>query len=183
MLFFSIFFFGVCLLFSRLELQEMPLDVVLRVFSCYIMPIFEYGLTTWISGKYSAASESSINSLFTKFLKRYLNLPMCTANSIVYHITNTMPLVSLLKQLSHKRTSSIYLPDCMNGTQLSFFNNLPKTVDSLESRLSQIPTYFWRSRPISRLPANQKFRKSLCQEVCDSKHYEYCSKKNFHSTP
>ena len=31
----------------------------------------------------------------------------------------------MLKQKSHSRIRTIYLPECMNNIQLSFFNNLP----------------------------------------------------------
>ena len=158
----------------------MPLEIVMRVFACYILPLFEYGLVLWITGKFSASTEQVINATFTKFMKRYLNVPWCTANSIVYFMTNTLPLMTLLKQLSHKRIN-IYLPKCMTDIQLTFFNNLSRDHDlTNEKILSQIPSHFWRSRAISRLPADQKFRKTLCREVCDTSHHECCLIKSFH---
>ena len=48
------------LLFSKLGLQKMPIEVLLKVFSCYILPIFEYGQVIWISGNYTSATEKSI---------------------------------------------------------------------------------------------------------------------------
>ena len=160
----------------------MPFEVILRVFICYILPIFEYGLVLWITGKFSISAEQLINSTFTKFMKRYLNVPMSTQNSIIYHITNSLPLMTLLQQLVHKRLA-IYLPECMESIQLTFFNNLPKEEDICNVQtFSHVPSHFWRSRVIWRIPANQKFRKSLCREVCDSYHYELCNSDVFHST-
>ena len=82
------------LLFAKLDLQRMPLEVLKRVFACYILPVFDYDLVLWISGKFSSASEDLVNSSFTKYWKRYLNLPLHTHNAMVYYLTNTMPLMS-----------------------------------------------------------------------------------------
>ena len=170
------------LLYSKLDLQKMPIEVLKRVFACYILPIFQYGIVVWISGNFSSSSEQLVNRVFTKFWKRYLNLPLSTSNTLVYYLTETMPLMSLLKHMSRHGTGAIYVPCCMNGIQLSFLNNLDTGEnDDNTFDMSSIPSYFWRSRMIWKLPANQKFRRSLCQEVCDTKHYEHCQKSAFHN--
>ena len=46
-------------LFSRLKLQKMSLSTIIRVFMCYIQPLFEYGLIVWITGKFSLACNSA----------------------------------------------------------------------------------------------------------------------------
>ena len=144
--------------------------------------MFEYGLILWISGNFAASTSQAVNATFSKYLKRYLSLPLCTMNSLVYFITDTLPLLTTLKHLSHKRVNQLYLPECMSGIQITWFNNLPK-VDELsnENMLADIPSFFWRSRAIWRLPSNHKFRRKLCREVCDTDHYEHCKNKEFHA--
>ena len=155
----------------------------MRVFVCYILPLFEYGLVVWISGKYSSSAEKLVNATFTKFMKRYLNLPLFTNNSLIHHLTNSTPLMTLLKKLSQPRTRSVYLPSCLNGIQLTFFNNLPTEEEILDKPPWQdIPTYFWRSRMVWRLPSSKQFRRMLCREICDSSHYEHCKTTAFHAT-
>ena len=157
------------------NIRSMPLEVIIKVFGCYILPMFEYGLILWISGNFAASTGQAVNATFSKYLKRYLSLPLCTNNSMVYFITNTLPLMTTLKQLSHKRVNQMYLPECMSGTQITFFNNLPEIQDELsdENWLIDIPSFFWRSRAIWRLPSNHKFRRKHCREVCDTD-YEHC---------
>ena len=170
------------LLYSRLDLQKMPIEVIMKVFICYILPIFEYGLLVWITGNFSDSSKQLVNATFTKFLKRYLNLPYCTNNSFVYFITQSLPLISLLEIISHKRIGTVRVPSCMHGVQLTFLNNLPPVEDiSMESVWKNIPSFYWRSRAIWKLPSHSKFRRMLCREVCDTSHHEHCLTKCFHS--
>ena len=99
---------------------------------------------------------------------------------MVYYLTNALPLMSLLGMLINQRSNSIYLPQCMEGVRLSFFDNLPDTDETThETIVSNVPTYFWRSQFIWKLPSKQKFRRKLCREVFDSAHYEHCSTKQF----
>ena len=149
------------------------------------MPLFEYGLVIWMSGKFSSTVEQLVNTTFLKYLKRYLNVPLSTHNSLVYFITNTLPLMTHLNNLSHKRISSIYLPACTEGIQLSFFNCLPspKEIHTETSDIREsVPTYFWRSRHIRKLPLNTKYRREICREVCDSDHYSHCKNLTFHTS-
>ena len=148
------------LLYSKLDLQNMPIDVVKRVFSCYILPIFQYALVIWISGKFSSSSEQLVNGLFTKFWKRYLNIPLSTSNALTYYLAETMPLIAILRKLIKQATGSIYLPCCLSGVQLSFFNDLNTGEEANDFDWSSIPSFFWRSRTIWKLPAKQKYRKN-----------------------
>ena len=103
-----------------------------------------------------------------------------TSNAIVYFLTNSLPLMTLLKQLSQLRTGSVLFPQQLNGIQLTFFNSLPKTEEKESYLLSDVPSYFWRSRTIWKLPSSKTFRKRLCREVCDSDHNEHCNAQPFH---
>ena len=171
------------LLFAKLDLQEMPIEVLKKVFVCYILPVFEYGLVIWISGGFSSSSEQTVNATFTKFWKRYLNLPLHSNNAIVYYLTDTIPLMSILRMISLQRTGALYLPDCMEGIQLRFLNNLTGADNTMgpDFILKDIPTYFWRSRALQKIPARRKFRRKLCREVCDTDHYELCKTAEFHN--
>ena len=171
------------LLFAKLDLQKMPVEIIRRVFACYILPVFEYGLALWISGTFSSASEQLVNGTLTKFWKRYLNLPLHTNNATIYHLTSSLPLMSILQQLSIQRLGAIYLPSCMNGVQLNFVKklNAGDYLEALQCIWEKTPSHFWRSRIITRLPANQKLRKKLCREICDTDHYENCKTASFHA--
>ena len=61
-------------LFAKLPIQKLPLSCVLRIFRVYILPIFMYGLPMYLSSC-SQGSIRSLDSVFTKYLKRYLRLP------------------------------------------------------------------------------------------------------------
>ena len=102
---------------------------------------------------------------------------------MIYFLSNTLPLINLLQSKCHRRTKSVYLPACMNGIQLSFFNKLPDpSYEDLQPPWMTVPTYFWRSRQIWNLPTKTKFRRMLCKEVCDSDHFEHCSDCSFHTS-
>jgi len=61
-------------LMSRLPLRDLPLDLVLEVFRCYVLPIYTYGMHMYMESC-STNSLSAADACFTKFLKRYLNSP------------------------------------------------------------------------------------------------------------
>ena len=168
--------------FSKLRLAWLPLDIVLRIFQIYVLPLLEYALCIWISGKSAPTIRTKLNAVFTKFLKRYLGVPYHSSNDPVHHICQTYPLYQILTNLSHQRLNGIVLPLCLSGTQLTLIQNLPKEIEPTPSyRL--LPSYFWRSRMIWKLPTNPFYRKSLCCEVLDTKHYLSCTVKKFHKGP
>ena len=116
-----------------------------------------------------------------KFWKRYLNLPLHSNNATVHFLTNTMPLITTLHHLSLQRLGAICLPKCMEGVQLSFFKELDTRDEEQDFMWKSVPSYFWRSRTITRLPADQKYRRKLCREVFDTNHYEFCRTSSFHT--
>ena len=97
------------LLLSKLPNLNLPLNVILDLFNCYILPTYTYGLNLWL-GRTSGSAEEAINSVFTKFLKRYLGIPYRANNSITYFITNSEPLTIILQQLYQKSFSSLTFP-------------------------------------------------------------------------
>ena len=155
------------LLYSRLELQKMPVEVLKKIFGCYILPVFQYGLVLWLTGTFSSTAEQLVNSMFTKFWKRYLNLSQSTNNAQVYFLTNTIPLMEILKKISQQGTGSICVYhlawmefSCHSSTD---FLQLILMKISLFGAISQ-PTYFWRSREIWKLPVKLENTGKSCAE-------------------
>jgi hypothetical protein len=79
------------LLFAQLPMKELPLDVILRLFNIYVLPIATYALPVWFSQATSSQTRP-LNAVFTKYLKRWLCIPYSVNNAIVYHLTETRPL-------------------------------------------------------------------------------------------
>ena len=126
-------------------------------------------------------SPNSVNSILTKFLKRYLGVPYNTSNAIIYHITDLKPLTCFLGELCHERTGNLLFPESLDGLQLSLFNRLP-VIDwnKKEEIWEKVPTYFWRSRQILSIPVNDRYRRKVCREICDCSHFEHCKNSTFH---
>jgi hypothetical protein len=62
-------------LFAKLPMKNIPLSVALDVFNIFVMPAITYALPIWYPDV-TDSSKSQLNSLFTKFLKRHLGLPL-----------------------------------------------------------------------------------------------------------
>jgi len=67
-------------LFVRLPLMDLPLDLVLKTFAVYVIPIFLYGLPMWLNAC-SKSAICSMDAIFTKYLKRYVHLPPWANNA------------------------------------------------------------------------------------------------------
>ena len=132
----------------------------------------------WL-GRTSNSVMDSLNSVFTKFLKRYLGVPYRTNNSITHFITHTQPLSTILQNLYHQAFSSLTFPSCLNGLQLSQSIITPEHYDPLPL----IPSFFWRSKYPGFLPLYSKSRSLLCHELFDLNHPNYCTNTDFHSAP
>ena len=61
-------------LFSKLPLKDIPIHVALLIFNTYILPIITYGLPIWFP-ELKESSKCQLNSVYTKFIKRYLGIP------------------------------------------------------------------------------------------------------------
>ena len=130
----------IALLFSKLPLKYLPLPVVIAVFDTFILPMFLYGLPLWLHSC-CQASRNSINAVFTRYLKRYLGIPMFSNNSIVHHITDTVPLINKLEHQAPTLLSSFTFPNCLSGLQLSFTPKLSLS-NYKEKECQFIPLYY-----------------------------------------
>ena len=174
-------------LFAQLPLQDLPLHLVLKLFDTFILPVFSYGLAFWIDNS-SGSSLQAVNATFTKFLKRYLQIPLHSSNSQVHFITSTTPLTSKLKQIAPNYIHSLSFPEAFHGHRLSF---LPTTTDNpstsakiiFHNLITNIHPSFWLSKIFHSLPTNQKARRRLCRELFDADHYKICENKTFHPHP
>ena len=163
----------------------------LKIFSCYILPSFTYGVSIWYD-KTSTASIEAINSIYTKYLKRILSLPQNTTNPIVHHISETIPLSLTLKNIHEKSKLQIHTnlqtivvssrtpPTNIITPQPTTTLNLVETSKWYIQNIPKIPSYFWMSRTFTRLPKEAKQRKNLCKEILDIDHFELCKRKDFH---
>ena len=172
------------LLFARLPILELPLSIVLKLFSIFILPIYHYGLPLWLSNC-SSSSIQAVNATYTKFLKRYLLLPSHSNNASVHFLTSTTPLSMNLKRAAPNIIGSLSFPSILHGHQLSFFPQPEEGNQSISviDIVKDIPTPFWLSRMPWTIPYNSKQRKKLLREIFDSDHYKICKTTTFHPNP
>ena len=126
-------------LFSCLPLMSLPLMTALQIYEIYITPLFMYGLPLWLSNC-SNSSLQSLDSLFTKFLKRYLFLKPWVNNASVYFISETSPFSRDLKLKSSNATKGLVFPKCLSGLQIEILTT-QTNVDSY-SPVAEIPSSF-----------------------------------------
>ena len=78
-------------LFNRLPLKNLPLEMLQRIFEIYVIPIYRYGSAIWSS----KCSKKSLQDAYTsqlKYLKRYLGVPSRCNNAITFFLTQCEPL-------------------------------------------------------------------------------------------
>ena len=139
-----------------------------------------YGLPLWLS-KTSNSSLSELDSMFTKFLKRYLCVKTWTNNAIVHHLTDTMPFSQYLTCKAPHSTKSFTFPPCLSGLQLSFLSTVCQP--QIYNPIPHIPTSFWLSKTFLSLPASVFYRKNLMSEILDLNHFSICKNTTFHPQP
>lgn len=166
-------------LFSCLNLKHLPFSLVVRVFQVYILPIYEYALPVWITSSVSQNAWGATNSVFSKYLKRYLGLPYSSNNAILYFLTGSCPIKVWLEGITAKRLAALQFGNDFSGLRLSLFDRLPNHHPDFDL-LPSIPSYFWRSRTIPNIPINPTRRRNIFKEALDSDHRLACSKKEFH---
>jgi len=164
-------------LLSKLKPCNIPINIVLDLFNCYVLPTYRYGLALWL-GKCFANSVAAMNSVFTKYLKMYLRLPFHANNSICHYITETQPLNETLQSLLPASFSSLKFPEILNGIKLTMNDN--KYPTSLYDPIPSVPTFFWRSKTYFKIPTYAHSRKALCHEIFDITHRDICTNENFH---
>ena len=167
------------LLFAKLPLMHVPLHLAIDVFRVYIAPLFHYGLALWMS-KVSKAMLQALDAVWTKFLKRYLGVPVWTNNATILHIANEQPLSKTLKKRAPHQLGGLVFPESLSGMKLSFLKNSQPDDDDPNDIISRIPSAFWSTRIINSIPVNVFYRKRLMREVLDLQHMELCKNKKFH---
>ena len=110
-------------LFAQLPLLDLPLGIVLDLFNIFILPVFTYGLPLYINNCPNSALQA-IDATLTKYLKRYLQVPLHSNNATVHFVTGTIPLSSTLKHLAPNNMGSFTFPEDFNGYTISFLSSL-----------------------------------------------------------
>ena len=110
------------ILFARLPIMDLPLPIVLNLFSTFILPVYLYGLPLWLSNV-SNSSLQMIDATLTKFLKRYLQVPLHSNNASIHFLTSTIPLSQQLKISAPNAIRSLSFPPTLNGYRISFLQN------------------------------------------------------------
>ena len=157
--------------------QVLNFLIVKASFNIYILPIFRYGLPIYINGL-TKTTEEKLDSVYTKFLKRYLGIPKYTNNAITYHLTDSQPLSHTLKELAPHSTKSISVPEELSGYQFKFIQRL-KTVDRYVN-FHKVPSWFWMSQILEQLPLDPYQRTNICSKLIDKDHKIYCQTDRFH---
>jgi len=175
------------LLFSKLPIMDLPLTLVLDLFSIFILPIYSYGLPLWLSNVCNSSLQM-IDSTLTKFLKRYLQVPLHSNNASIHFLTSTIPLSNKLKLIAPDALKSLSFPPCFNGYRLSFLQNPPPSSQAqiqqhVSEILEKVPTTLWLSRMFFSIPTNKKYRRRLFREILDSNHLQICNSTTFHPYP
>ena len=166
------------LLFHRLPLHNLPIKSVISVFDLYVLPIFRYGLFLWYP-LCSTQSQNRINSVFTKYLKRYLRIPKHSDNALTHLLTNTQPLSYTLKNMLESSYSSLTLPDVFSGFRPLIAEYIPG--DTLIYNASeQIPSHYRNTSLPTFLSTNPTRRHKVLSYTFDTVHYSYCNSSRFH---
>jgi len=167
-------------LYARLPLTNLSLELVLKVFHLYVTPIFLYGLAMYFP-KCSNSSKQAMDALFTKFIKRYLQIPPWSNNAVTYFITETIPFSSFLAMRTTQQFTGLVFPQCLSGLKISFLSQLNDSPSSTNfNSIQNIPSSFWCSRTFTKLPSNAFYRKQLTHEIYDMHHRELCGVQAFH---
>ena len=167
-------------LFTKLPVKSIPLQVAIQLFNIYVFPIVSYALSVWLPLA-TASQMRPLNAVFTKFLKRYLGIPYSTNNSLVYFVTETAPLSQQLNDRCYNQFLKIRYPTSMNGVRLT-----PPTEDRFKySLIEEIPSYFWLTPVLkhSDLPLNPTSRRAILYEILDLYHPHLCVEDSFHKSP
>ena len=168
------------LLYSSLPMSNLPLPLILQLFEVFVLPTLSYGLSMWLPNC-SASSLQAVDATYTKYLKRYLQVPVHSNNNIVYFLTSTTPLSLKLKDMATHNNGALTFPSELHGHKVSFLSLPPNPITP--SNFEMIPSWFWMSRIFHSLPTNPKSRRSLCREILDSDHFHLCSVSSFHTSP
>ena len=166
------------MLFAKFPIRELPLELAIKLFNIYVVPAYRYGLPIWMSNV-SKTSLHQIDTVFLKFLKRYLGVPAYSNNAIVYHVTETTPFSEYLKTIAPSSLGSILVPSELSGYKLQFLDQIPSPEQF--NNIKDIPSWFWLSRQLNKLPKSFYKRKNIIKEILDLNHKHQCSQVKFHA--
>ena len=174
-------------LWKMLNIGRLSLELALKVFDCYIKPIFTYGIEVWWQNM-NKNMVLMINATFTKYLKMWLNIPVGSINSLVYFITKTRKLnISLEKDFLNQMTK-IHLPhleehvinehiQCNLQTHNTTVHNIEK---DFTDNIKEIPSYLWFNKTCHEVPKQPKLRRKLMLDIFGWNHREFCLNNKFH---
>ena len=159
-------------LFSCLPLKEIPLPVALQVFRTFITSIINYSLPVWLPHA-SLSALNRLNSIFTKFLKRFLCVPYSACNGLVHRMTDTTPLSSTLISNLANRERNISFPKSMSGIKIIL--NPPKDTvrPTPPPNFNNCPIQIPEKLPVLPLP-----KRALAYSLLDLYHSKICHKPN-----
>ena len=130
-------------------------------------------------GAISKSSGNKINSLFTKFLKRYLGIPYSCQNSLIYKITNSKPLLETLDNLCESQFLTLIFPPELSGYKLG-----PPTKVASKCPVNPIPEFF-SVNPIEfngTFPTKADSRRAFLYDYLDLFHFHLCETDHFKKT-
>jgi len=169
----------VAYLYMRLPMYSMSLDLVIRIFQTYILPIFLYCTRIYAPNLKSLNAIQQLNAVFTNYVKRYLGLPKYANNAAIHYYCGTWPLYNATMHGAVHAVSKInFPPDSLNGYKLSIAN------------VEHLPPYLPEHEMDSDFPKckvhisrNQIYRRRKFRELFNVNHYKSCSVKKFHVKP
>ena len=129
------------MLFCKIPLKSLPLSTVISLFNIYILPIFRYGLFIWFDHS-SPSAKKMLDPIFTCFLKRYLGLPYCANNALLYHVTNTIPFSHRLQMIVQRSYFNTKFPQMLSGYKPSYFSSLSSSPPPFDP-IPLVPPHFW----------------------------------------
>ena len=170
----------VAILFNKLPLKSIPIEVAITVFNTYVRPIMTYCLPIWFQSV-EGNSVNRINAVYTKFLKRCLSVPKSASNAKVHYILQTEPLCNYLHRQAQKMFFKISYPASLSGIQLPPPN--PHLITPY-NRVEEVPSYSWLSEQLNRpLPNIATARRALMYEILDLYHHHICVDADTHNSP
>ena len=125
-----------------------------------------------------------MNTVYLKFLKRYLQVPKSSPTEICYLVCGTIPMSERIFQNPTKALSSINLSIPFPGHQLSLVKKRPPPEEPFEFQ-REVPVQFWEILQSQfRLPTDSNKRRKFTSKLFDLQHWHNCNrnKSEFHNT-
>jgi hypothetical protein len=164
-------------LFAKLPMKDIPISVALDIFRTYVAPIAQYALPLWFP-RATTEAKKRLDSLYTKFLKRWLGVPYATYNGLVHYVTGTEPFTHFLGTRVLKSFLKISYPVCMNGVRLDAPNCDAPQYNAVE----HVPSFFWYNPNLELpLPKSPEVRRAVLYDHFDLHHRKICNIYEHHT--